>query len=119
MCSFEIDISDVKIQCMHNRQEMFRVGSRLLVGKRPGKAPTVTVSSGLAGAGRLQTAATVEAAKIVRPERIIRPITEEEENYELMRVKKNAGANLRMKAKQSIAAGRRTSEKRFEGYDQI
>jgi hypothetical protein len=94
---------------------MFRLVGRsaLLHGKRPGKAPTITV-------GGVSMAATAEggAAK-PRPERIVRPLTDEEENYELTRMKKNAGSNLRLKGKQGINVGRRASEKRYEHYDQI
>jgi hypothetical protein len=75
---------------------------------------TVKVDSGVAQAEEVSTQA-------VRKERIIRPLTEDEENYELFRMKKNAGSNLRIKGKLSVQTNRKQMERRSTpsaSYDQ-
>ena len=98
---------------------MFRVGSRFLFssGKKGAiKAPTLTihVDSGVAKQP-IEADQTHLSSKL----RIVRPITEEEQNYELMRVKRNAGSNLRIKGKQSIQSNRKISNRQHASYDQI
>jgi hypothetical protein len=77
---------------------------------------TVKVDSGVA------RAAEDMQASAVRKERILRPLTDEEENYELFRVKKNAGSNLRIRGKQSIQTSRKQMDRRSSpaaSYDQF
>ena len=73
------------------------------------------VDSGVArGSEQVETSAA-------RKERIVRPLTDEEENYELFRVRKNAGSNLRIKGKQSIQTSRKSMDRRATpaaSYDQ-
>lgn len=49
-------------------------------------------------------------------DRIIRPLTEDEENYEVMRSKKNSGSNLQIRGKHKVQINRR-SESRTDSYD--
>jgi hypothetical protein len=79
-------------------------------------APTVTVKA--AGINPTDTTCSKHASKkaITWRDRIVRPLTEDEENYELMRAKKNAGSNLLFKGKHRVQVNRR-SESRPESYD--
>lgn len=83
----------------------------LHVGARRSQGPTMTVSSGKPA----EQSAPVQAAQ---RERIVRPLTEEEENYELQRVRRGGSANLRVKGKQSIQISRKSSDRRYASYDQ-
>lgn len=51
-------------------------------------------------------------------DRIVRPMTEEEENYEVLKVQRNARSNLKVKGKQSIQLTRKGT-RQYNSYDQI
>ena len=74
-------------------------------------APTLTVGS---------CDEHVSEGKIARTwtDRIVRPMTEEEENYELLKVQRNARSNLKVRGKQSIQLTRK-STRQYNSYDQI
>jgi hypothetical protein len=74
-------------------------------------APTLTVSRDGTACVPITNQVTSSSS------RIIRPLTEEEENYEILRVQKNAKTNLKMKGKQSVQVSRRNSS--HNSYDQI
>ncbi len=101
---------------------MFRFVARSLRhsgGRRTSQGPTVTVrvDSGVA----YESLELSGSRQSVRKERIVRPLTDEEENYELTRVRKNAGSNLRMKGKHAIQSNRKQMERKSvpsASYDQ-
>ena len=101
------------LTCSHR---MLRLLVRPALSQGGGKrmAPTLTVSAN----GTAAPSAPVQASS-ARKERILRPMTADEEDYELARVRKNAGSNLGLKGKQSIAINRKSSERRYASYDQI
>ena len=80
-------------------------------------APTLTVSS---STGEQQGKMHAPEEKFARTwkDRIVRPLTEEEENYELLKVQKNARSNLKVKGKQSIQLSRKNT-RQYNSYDQI
>ena len=92
-----------------------RISRCLLNGGRKGavKAPTLTVRVDSGVAKELNQEVTRKAS------RILRPITEEEENYELTRARRNAGSNLRLKGKQQIQSNRKASQRQLSSLDQI
>lgn len=51
-------------------------------------------------------------------DRVVRPMTEEEENYEVLKVQRNARSNLKVKGKQNIQLTRK-STRQYNSYDQI
>ena len=81
-------------------------------GRRTSQGPTVTVKVD-SGVTKAVDSNPVHQFK---KERIVRPLSEEEENYELSRVRKNAGSNLRLKGKQSIQTNRKQMHN--ASYDQ-
>ena len=80
-------------------------------------APTMTVPVQPAMSSEPSSATMAVISRTWR-DRVIRPITEEEENYELLRVQRNAKSNLKMKGKQSVQLSRRNG-KSYNSYDQI
>jgi hypothetical protein len=101
---------------------MFRFVARNLKhsgGRRTSQGPTVTIKVDSGVAQSAESSASGNLAP--RKERIVRPLTEEEENYELTRVRKNAGSNLRMKGKHAIQTNRKHMERKSvpsASYDQ-
>jgi hypothetical protein len=98
---------------------MFRfVSRRLAPGRRTSQGPTLTikVDSGVAGREDLVASGSKRTAK----DRIVRPLSEEEENYELMRVRKNAGSNLQIRGKHAVQTNRKTASRTSSSamYDQ-
>lgn len=91
---------------------MLRIGASLLNGSFRKKAPTLTIHAESGVARDIKTL----SEKAVPP-RILRPLSAEEENYELTRAKRNAGSNLRMKGKLSIQTNRKSSQRRLHSYD--
>ena len=93
---------------------MFRGLSRALlhVGGRRAQGPTVTIKVA-------SNTANAPVQTTVRKERIVRPLTEEEENYELLRAKRVGSGSLRVKGKQSIQISRKSADRRHASYDQI
>jgi hypothetical protein len=79
-------------------------------------APTLTVSRDGTACVPITNQVTSSSSRTWK-DRIIRPLTEEEENYEILRVQKNAKTNLKMKGKQSVQVSRRNSS--HNSYDQI
>ena len=95
---------------------------RLAPGKRMVKAPTLTVSAEGTPVGARKPVAAVAAR--THADRVLRPLTDEEANYELCRARKNssssAASNLRIKGKQSIQISRRVlSSAKINSYDQF
>lgn len=91
---------------------MLRIGTRLLNGSSRKKVPTLTIHAESGVAKDINTL----SEKAV-PCRILRPLTAEEENYEITRSKRNSGSNLRMKGKISIQTNRKSSQRRLHSYD--
>lgn len=102
---------------------MFRLIARSLSqGRRTSQGPTLTVRVDSGVACQEAPESRIAAASARAKERIVRPLTEEEQNYELFRVRKNAGANLKLKGKHSIQTSRKNSAPRRStpsaSYDQ-
>ena len=95
---------------------MLRIGLVRLNGGRR-MAPTLTVSSSTS-CNEQPMKMHVEKFARTWKDRIVRPLTEEEENYELLKVQKNARSNLKLKGKQSIQLTRK-STRQYNSYDQI
>ena len=85
------------------------VGSRRM-------GPTITVNAGTCSA---QGGSVLASTARTWMDRIVRPITEEEENYELFRVQKNSGPNLKMKGKVQLQMNRKSESKKWNSYDSI
>ena len=97
---------------------MFRLCTlRNQVGGR-GMAPTLTVSADSAVSGGGVVSAPASQITRTWKDRIVRPVTDEEENYELLKVQKNARSSLKLKGKQNIQLTRKNT-RQYNSYDQI
>jgi hypothetical protein len=81
-------------------------------------APTLTVSADSAVSGGGVVSAPASQITRTWKDRIVRPVTDEEENYELLKVQKNARSSLKLKGKQNIQLTRKNT-RQYNSYDQI
>ena len=95
---------------------MYKVTAVVQSGARR-MGPTITVAG---SKGREEGILAGAVVKRTWRDRKVRPITEDEERYEILRVTcRNSGPNLKMNGKNSLQLNKRERKTTYNSYDSI